>query len=83
MDTIKAIWNWIIYSSADPEKFSLTLKAVVPFLVLFKIGDQVTIDGFVGIIAHLVIITVTWITGAIATFGALRKVWYSMYPKAI
>jgi hypothetical protein len=35
MNIIKAVWYWIITSSKDPEKLSLTLKAGVPFILVF------------------------------------------------
>ena len=81
MNTLKNVWNWVLFSSANPDKISLTLKALIPFLVFLKVGDIDTLNGTFEVVGHFVLLTVTWVSGAITAFGALRKLWYSFFPK--
>ncbi len=77
---LKKVWEWIVYSSANPEKLSLTLKAIVPFLVLFGVKDETVFGGAIDSVVHLISMTGVWITGAVATYGALRKLFYTVFP---
>jgi hypothetical protein len=73
METVKNVWQWLIYSSADSQKFALTLKAGLAFLVFFGVdkalGDMIA-DNFVGFISS-VLQTVAF-AGLI--WGGVRKV---------
>ena len=83
MNILKSIWNWVVYSSANPQKLSLTLKAIIPFLALFGVAETDIFDGAIESIVHFVSLTGAWITGAMATYGALRKIFFFFYPKKI
>jgi len=57
---IKKIWNWLIKSSADPEKFSRTLKsllvAIAPTLVLLLthfLGFEITQENILFLIGQI------------------------------
>ena len=83
MNIIETVFNWFVMSSKNPEKFALTLKAGVPFLVLFGIGDEVVFGGAIDAVTHFVILTATWATGLTTTYGALRKVYNTIFPKRL
>lgn len=80
MNILKNVWNWVVFSSAYPDKISLTLKALIPFLVMFNVVDPALADNAVDGIVTFVTATITWATAGIATFGLLRKVFYSIFP---
>lgn len=73
MNILKKIWQWLIYSSANPEKLSLTLKAGVAFLVTLgldkTIGDVVA-NNVLGILLN----TAQIITLCGLIWGATRKI---------
>ena len=73
MNILKKVIDFVIYSSANPENISLTLKGLIPFLVLFNIGDVSLFSGIIDTVVHFVVLTSTWITGAVTTYGAVRK----------
>lgn len=76
---LKSIWNWLVFSSADPDKLSLTLKAAIPFIVFLRYGNQVELGGAIDAVTHLVVLLVTCITGAMTAYGALRKVYLTAF----
>ena len=78
MNIIKTCWNWLVYSSANPEKISLTLKAIVPMLVFLGIGDADIFSGVIETSVHFISLTVGYVSAGIATYGALRKLFYTV-----
>lgn len=74
MDLFKSFWNWLVYSSEDPEKLSLTIKGLIPFLVLLNVGDPIVLNSTADTFTHIIVIVVTAITGIIGAYGALRKI---------
>jgi hypothetical protein len=70
---ITSVFQWITYSSVNPQALSLTLKAGVTFLVLFGVeketGDMLT-EGVTGIVMNVAQI----ITFAGMVWGATRKI---------
>lgn len=34
MNNIRALWNWLVKSSANPDKWALTVKGAVPTIVI-------------------------------------------------
>lgn len=80
MNIIKSVWNWVVLSSANPQKFSLTLKAIVPALVFFGIGDTELFSGAIEAIVHFLSMTVAYVSSAVALFGIMRKLFYSVFP---
>lgn len=81
MNILKSIIKWVVFSSKDPARISLTLKGIIPFLVLLNFGDSVSLGEAVDSIVNLVVLSTTWVTGAVATYGALRKVYLSVVEK--
>ena len=71
------IVNWFIKSSADPQKLSLTLKALVGFAVLFGIDGSVANEG----VGHVVLFVTALgqiVSAGIALYGFGRKVYLSV-----
>ena len=81
MNIIKSVWNWVVFSSANPQKLSLTLKAIIPALVFFGLGDSELFSGAIESVVHFISMTVAYTSTAVATFGALRKVFNSVFAK--
>lgn len=70
---IISLINWILWSSVNPEKISLTLKAGIPFLILFNIGPVEKFNPIIDAIVNLLVLAGTAITAGMAMFGAGRK----------
>lgn len=77
---VKKVWNWLVYSSADPTKISLTLKGAIPFLVIFlgwKGVDQAVVQQFanegVDLTVNIIILIVQLGTALTAFVGLVRK----------
>jgi hypothetical protein len=81
-DVLVIAWKWVVWSSADPAKTSLTIKALlvsgVTYLtVVFQFANinmgsfemNVLIDGIVSFIQAILMVVST----ATALFGLLRK----------
>ena len=73
METLKKIFQWLVYSSANPNKIALTVKAGIAFLVLFgveqSVGDLIA-QNIVGIIVN----TGEIIASAGLIWGVVRKI---------
>ena len=78
----QTIKNWFLYSSANPQEFSLTLKAGLPFLALLGLGKY-TVDATTAIdgVANLLVLAGQFGTGAIALYGLLRKIFLTATVK--
>ena len=63
--------DWFLRSSADSDKLSRTIKMLVPFLVLWGISDQETLEQFV-------LTATTVATGVGALWFLLVKIWNSV-----
>lgn len=85
MRTIEKVWDWLVWSSADPEKLSLTVKGV-----LAGIGTLITVvigvanvhlpEGAPALLTQIVdatVLAVQAIAGAVsalaAVYGLARK----------
>lgn len=85
---IRNLFQWIVYSSKDPTKFSLTLKGIVTTVVSiiatlgFYFGLRVFPQGqIVDLLGELIddIGTIIATIGSIISiFGALRKIWLTI-----
>lgn len=80
MDTLKQIWQGLIYSSANPQKFALTLKAGVALLVLFGV-DQTVGDMLVDNIGGFILSVVQTVSLAGLIWGGVRKVGITLNQK--
>lgn len=73
--------QWLIYSSANPQNFSLTMKALIPFLVLFNVSDATSLGEVADTMVNALVLTGTWVAGLITAYGAVRKLWITYYSK--
>jgi hypothetical protein len=79
MNTLKKIWNWLVWSSKDSTKISLTLKTGIPYLILVLSWQGIAIDGtaiqqLVDLLINAVILLVQFGLAVTAICGAYRKV---------
>jgi len=77
----QTIKNWILYSSANPQEFSLSLKAGIPFLVFLGLGGffsasdaNTLIDALTGSLVALG----TFMTSIMTAYGILRKIFLTI-----
>ena len=72
---MKSIFTWLVYSSENPENFSLTLKGAVatllPVVILLASQLGFSLDG--SNIEQYILSAVTILTTAITLFGLIRK----------
>ena len=81
MDILKKVIAWLVFSSKNPNNFSLTLKGLIPFLVLINVGDAETLGIVVDAVINVLVLTATWVTGFMTAYGAIRKVYLSFVRK--
>lgn len=77
---MKNIIQWFLYSSADPTKISLTLKAGASFLVLFGLGKYVTTadaNTLVESITNIVVLLAQIVSAVATAYGLVRKIFNS------
>lgn len=80
MNLLKSIWNWGLYSSANPQNLALTLKAGVAVLVLFgvdKISGDLLVNNLLGTFVSLV----QTISYAGLVWGGVRKIGITLNQK--
>jgi hypothetical protein len=87
---LKKIFQWIVYSSANPTKVSLTLKGagvtvigfLVPVIGLTHIaigGDPSTVlNSILDSIASIVQVALTLVGAIVGLYGLVRKVWLTV-----
>lgn len=74
---MKRFLTWFVTSSVDRNRLSLTIKALIPFLVLTGISDTETLESLAGSVGDLLVNVAEFVSGALTAFGLLRKIWYS------
>ena len=81
----KKIVQWVVYSSADPAKLSLTLKAGLPFVLLLlgwsgveKAVIEPLADEFVTDSANALALVVQAGTALVALAGLARKIYLTL-----
>lgn len=74
MDIKKAL-DWLLYSSANPNKFSLTLKSGLPFLVILVSIFNLDLTG--SDLEKLIEAIAAVVFGAGTIYGLARKVYSS------
>lgn len=87
MKTLKRVLEWLVKSSADASKWSLTVKAVlyglIPVAVHFlglaniQIGSD-ALTQVVDSIAQFIVVIGGVITGSVAAVGLIRKIWTTL-----
>lgn len=86
---VKKVWAWFVYSSADPAKIALTVRAGIPTAVFVAAwlgyGDVVTTElldegasQIVGVFAALGVAYGT----VMSAYGFARKIYRLFVPKA-
>ena len=80
MNLLKNVWNWLIYSSNNPQKLALTLKAGVASLVFFGV-DQVWGDALVDNLVGLLLNVLQVVSYAGLIWGGVRKVGVTLNQK--
>ena len=75
MEIVKKIFQWAVYSSKNPQNFSLTLKAVIPLLAFFGL-ESITpdVEGGIQSLVDAVAFAGQAVTAFIAGYGFLRKI---------
>lgn len=81
MSYLRSMLDWILWSSANSNKISLTLKAGIPFLVLWGVSDTETLEVLSGAVGVLLANLGQVIAGAIALWGLLRKIFVTFEEK--
>lgn len=76
----KKIIEWFLFSSANPNKLSLTLKAVIPFIALLGVTDSQVLESTSNAIIEIVVQVGVLISGFITLYGAVRKVVLTFFP---
>jgi hypothetical protein len=73
---MKKILNWFIYSSENPQEFSLTLKGIVASIlpIALLLGQQLGFSLDTVNAEQFVLSLVTVFTTAITLVGAIRKI---------
>ena len=74
------IFNWFVKSSVDSKAISLTLKGLVPLLVLLGVDSALAESATSGIV-DLIIVLGQLITMATAVYGFTRKIVISLQKK--
>lgn len=79
---LKKIWLWIVRSSNNPQKLSLTLKNFIPFVLLFSFGDNVVNEADLNQLAESVVTIIVAVatigTGIGSIYGFARKILSSL-----
>lgn len=71
------IFNWILWSSKNSDKISLTLRAGIPFLILLGVKDTASINLAIGTLGQTIVALAQFFTGVVALFGLVRKIYNS------
>lgn len=84
MQFLKKVYNWLVVSSADPTKVSLTVKGflhtaagvLLVFTPLFHLNiGQTKIDEFIDLSSQLVIAFYAAFSALVTLFGFFRKIY--------
>lgn len=72
---MKKLFTWLVYSSENPENFSLTLKGAVatilPVVILLASQLGFSLDG--SNVEQYILSAITILTTAVTLFGLIRK----------
>jgi hypothetical protein len=80
---IKVVWNWLVRSSANPDKVSLTIKGALSTAVILLgylgiTGHQLDITSIADNSAEVLVQIVAAITTLTTLYGAIRKLWLTI-----
>ena len=88
--TTKQAWDWLVTSSADPNKVAVTVKGALstaaglvimasPLFHLSIGSDQ--INAVVDALVQIVVIALTIFSGCLTLFGLARKIYLTLTNK--
>lgn len=79
------ILNWIIKSSADPTKTSLTLKAGIPFVIIAVgwfgyVSPELSplLNDLINAVVNALALATALATGVYSVYGLARKIYLSL-----
>lgn len=79
MEILKRAWSWVVVSSADPKRWSMTIKGLlamfVPILASLAGLDTDTLNGLVQTIAQTVEYGLYFVGALVALYGLVRKLY--------
>ena len=73
MNKLKQFYQWLVTSSVNHDKFSLTLKAGLPFLILLGVGET-EVTELIGEAGNLTGLIAQVVTGLLTLWGLARKI---------
>jgi hypothetical protein len=82
-NVIKTVWEWLVKSSADPNKISLTIKGALSTAIIvlgyFGItGQQLDVTSIADNSAEVIVQIVAAVTTLTTLYGAARKIWLTL-----
>lgn len=79
METLKRAWSWVVVSSADPKRLSMTVKGLltmfVPILASIAGLDTDLLNGLVQTIAQAMEYGLYFVGTLVAMYGLVRKLY--------
>lgn len=85
MNALKKIWDWVVWSSANPDKISLTLKGIIAgaivVLSIFGITNPLSeeeTNSFILAFVQFLQTVVAIASSAAVLIGFVRKVWLTI-----
>jgi hypothetical protein len=72
-------WNWLVWSSKDPNKLALTVKGAVPYILIMLTWKGIYVEGdslnqFVDMSINGIVALVQFVTAVMTVYGAGRKI---------
>jgi hypothetical protein len=77
MSLLKKISRFVLVSSANPQYVSLTIKGLVPFLLLLGISEADT-EVLSGALNEVILAVSLLLSGFTALYGLVRKILYTV-----
>jgi hypothetical protein len=74
MKIVKKVLNWFIWSSVNKDKISLTIKGLLPFIVLLNITDMDSLNSIVGNVGEIIAQIGTMVSACVTIYGLFRKI---------
>ena len=78
---LKKAWLWLVVSSKNSNKWSLTMKSLIPLLVLWSVSDTETLTNLGGSVGNLVVLIGQVVSGVMTVYGFCRKIWLTGLKK--
>lgn len=77
MSKIKKVFEWFVFSSANPQLISLTVKGLLPFILLLGIDSSVS-EELGNSVTEVIVSLGFTLSGFLTLGGLLRKIYYSL-----